>query len=133
MSEPVHVRVLEDDVQQHPAGCKWPGCLKVGLTLGMKAEHEATCSQKLLPCVCGKFSGILPLLEEHQQCCIKHHLSPLAQQVVHLQQENSVMRDTVKGLKRKNRVLESRVELLENQADLLYHKQVLHAATSPSS
>ena len=95
MSEPVHVRVLEDDVKEHPAGCRWPGCPQTGLTLGMKTEHEETCSQKLLPCVCGKFSGILTSLEEHQKCCIKHHLSPLAQQVVRLQDENSVMQDTV--------------------------------------
>lgn len=133
MSEPVHVRVLEDDVKHHPAGCRWPGCRTIGLTLGMKVEHEETCSQKLLPCVCGKFSGILTSLEEHQQFCIKHHLSPVAQQVLQLQQENSVMQDTIKGLKRKIRVLESRVEIVENQAEYLYDKQLSDILTPPGS
>ena len=119
MSEPVHVRVLENDVKEHPAVCRWPGCLQVGLTLGMKTEHEETCSQKLLPCVCGKFSGIHTSLEEHQKSCIKHHLSPLAQQVVQLQQENRVMQGTIKGLRHKIQVLESQVDIVEGQADFL--------------
>ncbi|KAL3151217.1 hypothetical protein ABBQ38_013058 [Trebouxia sp. C0009 RCD-2024] len=84
MSEPVPLRVLEDDVRGHKASCRWAGCRQGGLTLGTKREHEMTCSQKLLSCVCG-FRGISASQIVHQKACITHHLSPVQQEVHSLQ------------------------------------------------
>ena len=92
MSEPVPLRVLEDEVKDYPADCKWRGCISAGLTLGTKMEHDGACSQKLLPCGCG-FSGTLSALTEHRKQCIKYHLTPLTHEVSQLRRDNQILKN----------------------------------------
>ena len=92
MSEPVPLRVLEDEVKGYPADCKWGGCCSVGLTLGTKMEHEGACSQKLLPCGCG-FSGTISALIEHRKQCINYHLIPLNHEVSQLRRDNQILKN----------------------------------------
>ena len=102
MCKPVIVRVLEDDVKEHPADCKWEGCRQRGVTLGTKREHEHACGQRVVSCVCG-FKGIHELKIDHQKNCIKHHLKPLRQKV-------DSMQDTIVSLRHRIATLESRLQ-----------------------
>lgn len=102
MCKPVIVRVLEDDVKEHAADCKWQGCRQRGLTLGTKRDHEHACSQRVVSCVCG-FEGIYASKKEHQKNCIKHHLKPLHKKV-------DSMQDTIVCLRHRIDTLESRLQ-----------------------